>query len=226
MPALPPYIPNKDSLLAAWLANFTALTSATPALYGLSPSDAATIALDVATWSNAYLPVTSPSTKTAQAVGVKNTAKVTVLGQIRPYAQQISLNAGVSSGDKIALGLNPRTSTPQPVTPPNSSPVLTLQSASNLSAVLRYRDAAASPSVKGKPYGVNRLEIFGMVSATPITAPVPAPLLAAPTKSPFLLDLHGFTPGVILYLWGRWVTRTGGTSPWSPIISFNVLAAS
>ena len=63
-------------------------------------------------------------------VSAKNTQRVTMLGIIRPYANFISLNAGVASGDKTALGVNPRTSTPSPITPPTTNPVLYLQSAS------------------------------------------------------------------------------------------------
>ena len=52
-------------------------------------------------------------------VQAKNTERVMVLATCRPYAQAISLNAGVTAGNKIALGVNPRTSVPQPITAPN-----------------------------------------------------------------------------------------------------------
>jgi hypothetical protein len=76
----------------------------------------------------------------------------------------------VTTANKIALGpqrhdLDPRThhrAHHQPA-------VLTLQSAANLSAYLRYRDSAASVSVKAKPYGVTACQVFGMTSAAPIT---------------------------------------------------------
>ena len=109
----------------------------------LRNADATNISDAVAAWTAAYTPVTSPSTKTAQAVSAKNTEKVSVLAIIRPYAQNISLNAGVSSANKIAVGVNPRTSTPSPVTPPTTNPVLLIQSAGNGSLILRYRDSAA-----------------------------------------------------------------------------------
>ena len=86
MPSLAPYIPVKDSALNAWMQNFKTLTSAAPATYGLSATDAANIAADITTWTNAYTPVLSPATKTATTVSAKNSAKVTVLAQIRPYA--------------------------------------------------------------------------------------------------------------------------------------------
>ena len=59
---------------------------------------------------------------------------------IRTYAQNIANNPGVSTGNKIALGLNPKTSSPSPITPPTTFPSLALQSP--------------------KPYGVTQCQVF------------------------------------------------------------------
>ncbi len=224
MPALPPYLPTKEADFNNWLNNFSTLISANPPAFGLMTTDAATIAAQTAAWTAAYGPVTSPATKTAQAVQHKNTAKVSVSAQIRTYAQAIANNPGVSSANKIALGLNPKTSTPSPITPPTTNPLLTLQSAANLSAYLRYRDSAASVSVKAKPYGVTQCQVFGLVSATPVSDPATMPLIATPTKSPFVLHFTADQGGKQIYLAARWAIRTGQVGPWSPIISFTVVA--
>ncbi len=225
MPALPPYVPSRDSKLDLWANNFQSLIAATPALYGLMAADAVIITAAYNAWHAAYLLVTSASTKTAMTVSDKNTQRVTLLGILRPYAIAISLNAGVTSGDKTALGVNPRTSVPSPITPPATNPVLTMQSVQNLSAYIRYRDSAASPSVKAKPYGVVQCQIYGKSSATPITDPTTLPLLGTATKSPVVLNLVTQVVGEQLYLAARWVLKTGGLSPWSPIINFTVVGA-
>lgn len=224
MPALAPYIPSKDADLNNWLNNFSTLIVAAPATYGLLASDATTISTNVAAWNAAYALVTSPTTKTAATVAAKDTEKVIVLAIIRPYAQQISLNPGVSSGNKIAVGVNPRTSTPSPITPPTSNPILLVQSGSNLSIILRYRDSAASPSVKAKPYGVKACQIFGLASPTVITDPTTLHLLSSSTKSPALLTFPSGVAGMQMYFAARWIIQTGGVSPWSPIINFTVPA--
>jgi hypothetical protein len=222
MAALPPYVPTKDALFSNWLDNFATLLAADPALYGLTAGDAATVTAQQVAWAAAYGLVTSPSTKTAEAVSAKNDAKINALGVVRPLAQRISLNAGVASSDKVAIGVNPRTSTPSPITPPTSQPVLLVQSASSLSLILRYRDSAASVSVKAKPYGVTQLRLYGKTSATPITDPAELPLIETLTKSPAVLSLAAFSPGAQLYLVGRWATRTGGLSDPGAIINFTV----
>jgi hypothetical protein len=224
MPAVAPYIPPKDAAFSNWFQNFSTLITAAPMTYGLLSSDAVTIAAQYADWIAAYNLVTSPSTKTAQAVSAKNTAKVTALAIIRPYAQQISLNPGVTSGNKIAMGVNPRTSTPSAVTAPVSNPVLTVQSASNLALILRYRDSSSSPSVKAKPYGVTQCRVFGATSLTPITDPTLLPLLATLTKSPGTVTFSPGSAGKQAYLAAQWATRTGLVSPWSPMVNFTVPA--
>lgn len=224
MPAVAPYIPPRDAAFANWLSNFSTLITASPMTYGLMTSDAVTIAAQNSDFAVAYALVTSPSTKTAQTVSAKNTAKVNALAVIRPYAQQISLNPGVTSASKIALGLNPRTSTPSAVTAPASNPVLTVQSASNLALILRYRDSVSSPSVKAKPYGVTQCRVFGMASSAPVTDPTTLPLLATLTKSPGTITFASGAAGKQAYLAAVWATRTGLVSPWSPIVNFTVPA--
>lgn len=224
MPAVGPYIPSKDSLMLNWAQNFSTLISAAPGTYGLVAADALNIAAAVSTFASAYALVTSPTTKTAAAVSAKNTAKVTMLATVRPYAQMVALNAGVASADKIALGLNPRTSTPSPVTAPTTAPVLSFQGAGNLSLIVRYRDSAASVSVKAKPFGVISCEIYGTASATVVTDPTTMLHLVSATKSPLTLTREPADAGKQLYLAARWKTRTGLYSPWSAIVNFTVPA--
>jgi hypothetical protein len=223
MPALAPYIPPKDAAFQNWFANFKTLINASPGTYGLMAGDATTINTSYTTWNAAYVLVTSPTTKTASTVSAKNTAKVNALAVIRPYAQQIANNAGVTSANKIALGLNPKTSTPSPITPPASTPQITLLSMVPGAVNLRFRDSAASPSVKAKPYGVKSLQLYGTHSATPITDPTLLPQIGTYTKSPLQwIPPGGYTPGQTWYFAAKWQTQKGLQSPYSTILSLVV----
>jgi len=152
-------------------------------------------------------------------VSAKNVALATYLPLVRSYAQGIANNVGVSSAAKIALGLNPKTSTPSQITAPTSTPILLVQYAAAGQIALRYRDSAASPSSKAKAFGAIQCRICGLVSATPVTDPTLLPQVAIATKSPFLLNTSGFAKGSTVYLAAYWVTRKGLVSPPSPIIS-------
>lgn len=222
MPALAPYIPPKDAAYASWLANFATLIAASPMTYGLVASDATTISAANTSFQNAYALVTSPTTKTKDTVQAKNIARVDSLNTVRPYAINISLNPGVSASNKVALGLNPRTSTPAPVTAPTTYPVLTIPSAMALNLIVRYRDELASPSVKSKPYGVTQLQLYASTSATPITDPTLLAFQGVRTKSPTMLTFLSSQKGLTAYIAARWQTRTGLVGPWSAIINFVV----
>jgi hypothetical protein len=219
MPALAPYIPPKDAAFGSWLDNFSALLTASPSTYGQTSGVAAAVAAVTATWDAAYALVTSPSTKTKDTVQAKNVARIDALATVKPVAQQISLNQGVLASDKVAIGVNPRTSTPVPVTAPTTYPLLTLVSNIALQVIIRYRDELASPSVKSKPYGVVQVQLFASTSATPITDPTLLQFLGVRTKSPTTVTWASSASGLRAYYAARWVTRTGLVGPWSPIVN-------
>lgn len=219
MPQLPPYVPARNANFIAWLANFSTLITAAPATYGLASGDATTIAAINTSLAADYALITSPATKTKTTVQAYNSAKAGDLPTVRGYAQMIANNAGVSASNKTAVGVNPRTSTPTPITAPTTSPVLTAQSASTGGIILRYRDATASPSVKAKPYGAIGVQLWAMSSATPVTDPSLLDFQLNATKSPLTLSMPG-TAGHTIYIAARWQTRTGLVGPWSSIISY------
>jgi hypothetical protein len=214
-----PYIPVKNAALLSWSLNFSTLITAAPATYGLTTGDATAIAAQYTALAAAYALITSPSTKTATTVSAYNTEKIIALSIFRPYAQTVSLNAGVSSANKTALGVNPRTSVPLPITAPTTNPVLTTISTSTAGTILRYRDSVASPSVKSKPYGVIAVQLFGMTSATAVTDPTTLPYIANQTKSPWTTALGSPSAGKTAYFAARYITRKGLTGPWSPIVN-------
>ena len=220
MPAVAPYIPAKDAAYNSWLTNFSTLLTASPATYGQTAAAAAAVATATAAWSAAYALVTSPSTKTAATVSAKNTERVNSAAIVRPIAIQISLNQGVASTDKTAIGVNPRTSTPLPITAPTTYPALTIQAALPLQHIIRYRDQLSSPSVKAKAYGAIQVQLFGLPSATPITDPNQLQYLQGTTKSPFLQTWGSATAGERAYYSARYITRKGLVGPWAPIVSF------
>jgi hypothetical protein len=224
MGQLAPYIPPKDADLQTWALNFSTVLTASPASFGLVAADATTVASVYATWNAAFLAAVNPSTRTPTTIAAKDDAKILLLATVRPYAQLIANNAGVSAPNKTSIGVNPRTSVPTPIAAPATSPVLTIDQALPLQHVMRYRDQLASPTQKAKPYGAAQIQVFATVSATPITDPEALAYKFATTKSPVLVDFGADDVGKKAYYAGRWITRTGLVGPWSPITSFTVAA--
>lgn len=205
-----------------WLDNFSAMITASPATYGLTAGDATNISTVDAALDAAYTLAVNPSTRTPTSVQAKNIARANALATARPYAQRIANNAGISSSNKIALGLNPRTNPPTPVTVPTTFPVLSVQAALPLAHVLRFRDNLASPSVKAKPAGAVALELYGGPSTTVVTDPASLPFIGLQTKSPFTVSHDSGDVGKTAYYSARWVTRRALVGPWSAIIAFTI----
>lgn len=212
-----PYIPPRDADLDVWLANFSTLITAGPATYGLVSGDATTIAAAVLAWHTAFLAATGGSTRGPMTISAKDDQKVLVLAVARPYAQQVANNAAVAVDDKIALRLNPRTTTPTPVPTPVTQPVILLAGGMPLQHELRYRDATSIPSVKAKPAGAVQLLVYAAPSATLITDPAVLPFVQPATKSPLIVSWDSSERGKTVYYAGRWMTRTGLLGPWSTI---------
>ena len=222
MSSTPSYIPAKDAAFDAWADNFSALLTATPALFAQTSGTAATVANIVAIWNAAYALVTAPGTKTKSTVSAKNTARHNCAALLRPVAQQISLNPAVTSENKTAIGVNPRTNTPTPVTTPTTYPSLTITTALPLQHIIQYRDQLASPTSKAKPAGAVAMQLFAQPSATPISDPTLLAFIEVQTKSPFAVTWTSAALGKTAYYAARWQTRKGLVGPWSPIASFVV----
>lgn len=219
---MPQYIPTRDADLVTWSNNFSSLITTSPATYGLVSGDATAIAASNATWIAAYAVAVNPSTRTPQTVTAKDNAKVSLLAVVRPYAQRISKNAGISPSVKVAVGVNPGTNGPTPIVAPTTNPIVSVVNALPLQHVIRYRDQLASPSVKAKPAGVVAMQLFGKVSATVITDPEELPFIQIDTKSPLLVEWGSGDTGKAAYYAGRWQTRKGLVGPWSPVVAFTV----
>lgn len=222
MPANPPYIPRRDAALANWASNFSTLLSSSPTTYGQTSATAAAVAASEAVFASAYSLVTSRSTKTGDTVAAKDTAKASLLALVRPVAVNISKNSAVSTADKVAIGVNPNTSTPSPITPPTTTPALSIQGGASLQLYVRYRDINGSPSVKSKPYGCAFVELHFLVSATPITDVSLLTGIQHMTKSPFLLQFDPSAGGQQCYMAARYVMRNGSLSGFGAIVSMTV----
>jgi hypothetical protein len=213
-----PYIPNRDPDFDDWLLNFSTLLTASPATYGLIAADAVNVAAAYTSWHTAFLAAIAGPTRGPMSIAAKDTARVATLGVVRPYAQLISLNAGVMVEDKIAIGVNARTNTPTPIPAPTTYPVLSVIGITYLQTTLRYRNDGAPETSRAKPANVMQIQIFGATSTTVISDPSALPLKSTGTKVPLVLGWDSSEVGKTAYLSGRWINRNGLVGPFSPIM--------
>lgn len=221
------YIPAKDADFTTWLDNFSALITAAPATYGLIAGDAVIIAGVTSAWDAAIALATNPATRTPVTIGDKDAARAAAEAIVRPYATNIAANAGVTNGDKLAVGVTVRKTIPTPVPPPLTSPTLSLVAAAPLQHQLAYRDTA-TPSSKAKPAGSIGLQVFRAVGVAPAVDPAQASYYDIWTKSPNVSSFLVGDVGKVATYFGRWQTRGGpGGSvqygPWSAPLVLTVM---
>lgn len=218
------YIPTQQEELASWADNFSALITAGPSTYGLAPADAVIIAAAVTGYTAALTLALDPATRTPVTVNSKDAARANLLVVVRPYAVAISINPGIASEDKIALGVNPRQNPPTPVTAPTSNPLLSFIAATPGQHTLRAADQF-TPDTRAKPAGVTQMQLFAFVGTTVPTGPEDASFLGVYTKQPIAVTFAPADAGKKAYYWARWQTRTGLVGPWSTVLSQTVIAA-
>lgn len=223
MPGQAPYLPPRDADFDVWLANFSTLLTANPNLYGQTSGVASSIATAYTAWHSAYLLAIGGSTRGPFTVSQKDDQRVNASAVVRPIATTISLNAGVAANDKIAIGVNPRTSGLTPIAAPTSNPVLSLIGAQHLAMFFRYRDDQAPAGVRSKPFGVTQLQLFGATSTTVVSDQATLPLIGVYTKVPVMVAWQSSDVGKTAYIAARWQTRTGLVGPWSPIFPITVI---
>lgn len=204
-----PYIPPKDADLVNWADNFSTLITATPALYGLTSTDASNIATPVTAYDAAYSTATNPSTRTPSTVAAKNTAKLAMLPILRTYASQIRINPGVADADKVALGLNLPNNAPSPIPAPATVAVLTITKATPLRHELKFRDEVASPTSRAKAPNAIGCEIFVGISTIALSDPAACKYYGTAVKVPFYVDYDVSDAGKIATIFGRWSNRAG-----------------
>lgn len=216
------YIPAPDADYDLWATNFSTLLTASPATYGLVSGDATAVAGVYTTWHAAYLAAINPATRTPVTVQAKDDARTASLAVIRPYAVQISLNAGVNASDKIAIGVNPGTATPVSFPAPSTAPVISILNATPLAHKCAYHDESVPETVKAKPDGVKFIEVRAQTSATPIVDQNLIAFKDLYSKSPFDVPWDAGDVGKTAYYAGRWVNGNGLKGPWSAIQQFTV----
>lgn len=217
------YIPQTDSGYDGWLLNFSTLITAAPATYGLVSGDATAIAAQYTAWHAAYLLASTPATRTPVTVASKDSARTTSLSIVRPYAQTVSQNAGVLPSNKVAIGVNPRTTIPAPVPVPTSSPIVSVDAIGSLTMDVRYKDPDA-PDSRAKPFGATSVQTAIKLGTVPATDPATAVFYAAFTKVPMRLEFSSGDAGKVCTIFCRWANRKGEVGPWSTAVSANVSA--
>lgn len=217
------YLPQKLSAFAVWFLNFASLVTASPGTYGVSAGDAASVQSSYDDFAAKYAISTSPVTRSPTTVQDTVTARNTSVQIIRAYGRLILANQGVADADKVALGLHLRDPVNTPIPAPLTMPILSLIGAQPGQLTAAYKDSAASPGVKAKPFGAAGMQLFVAFGTVAPVTPDATPFRKQVTRSPFPIDTTDGTPGQTAFCYARWVTAKGLVGPWSPLATMVIV---
>lgn len=220
------YIPPTNSGFLAWLANFSALLTASPGTYGLAPADAVIVDAQNTAYSDAFTLADDPATRTSVTIADRDAARASALAIVRPYAVQISQNPAVTNGDKVAIGVTVRSNTPTPIPAPVTPPTVALVLALPLVHQLQIRPLGSS--TKAKPAGVVAIEVARSVGTVAATDPAQLSIVGQYGKTPLIQNFAAEDQGKICTYAARYRTRSGpgGVSqagPWSALQTYVVI---
>jgi hypothetical protein len=213
---MPDYIPQKDSELVAWSANFTAGVTANAPVWGIPPDEV--ISLQTANDSFAALHAQADSpAKTSIIVAEKNAARNTLVEKIRELVGFRLKNPIITDAQRIALGLHVHDTTPSTIPPPTSRPELDIDVVDFRRLKVLFHDMGRDN--KAKPYGVNGAVIAYAVLDAPPANPDALTRTTLATRTPHVLEFTEEERGKTVYVAICWQNEKGQKGPWSEIES-------
>jgi hypothetical protein len=217
----PHFIPQDQAGALDWMRSFASGISGNPAVYELSPGEAATIAQAVDAFAAAYAVALDPATGTKVTRQIKDEARNSAEDLCRRFARIIKSNNGVSDAAKIAIGVRPINNGRSKIHVPRSSPLLTIIGATPKCHTLCYTDTN-TPSSRAKPFGAIQLQLFVALGDASIRNPDLARYRGGFTRNPIGVSFESSEEGKIATYFARWVSRRGDVGPWSLPVSMRV----
>lgn len=217
------YIPRAQGAALAWLQTFAGGIAADPALYGVTPAEAATLEAVIADFAAAYAAAEDPARRTPVTVAIKDEARRVAEATAAHYYMRIKTSEGITDPDKIALGVRPLNRGRTERTCPASSPALYVLGCVPGGHELACRDSMQGEGM-GKPFGAAAVEIFSALAPAPVRDPAEARYRGSATRSRFTVTYDHAADGLVATYFARWTDRRGGTGPWSLPISKRIAA--
>lgn len=214
---MPDYIPGSDSEFDAWLENFTTYASANFAALGLVAGDLTPVTTAESVWKAAYPSHIAAAAAAQAARAAKDDARTGVEAAVRPLVRRLQASPSVDNAERAALGITVPDSSPTPVGPPMTRPVVRVDSSQRLRHTIHFADET-TPTRVARPAGVAGAEVWvkvGPVADPPPADPAALTFIALDTRSPYTLDFDGADGGKNAHYMLRWVNTKGEKGPWS-----------
>jgi hypothetical protein len=138
--------------------------TATPTAYGLTATQATTLATLSSAYTAAYNTAVDPVTRTKAKIAAKNAKKLQLVQNLRDLNRFVQATKTVSDEQKIEIGF-PVYALPTPINPPTTAPVIKSITTNNRLSKMKIRDLEGER--RGRPTGVQGALVMSFVGETP-----------------------------------------------------------
>jgi hypothetical protein len=213
---MPDYIPQRDSELVAWSANFSSQVSLNAPMWEIPPHEADDLRMAADTFAALHAQADSPA-KTSIIVAEKNAARDALITIIRTLAGFRLKNPVITDAQRIALGLHVHDTTPTTIPVPKTRPELDIDVLDFRRLKVLFHDMGSKSTAK--PYGVNgAVIIYAVLDAPPADVSALTRSVLA-TRTPHILEFTEEERGKTVYVAICWQNEKGEKGPWSEIES-------
>lgn len=227
------YIPSRQLELRTFVSNFDRVVGSGPERFGLMRAEWQSLHERIAGFTQALEIALHPESRNVGSIAAKSLARALMLELLRPIAQRIRDNLGVSLEDKLTLGLTPPGRGGGPIPAPQTAPVLRINLQSGLAHLLNYHDEAM-PDRAARATGATGLMLFRLLGPPPAagqmsppqppSGPESAQFLAQVTRQHHRIQYDPADAWKTAHYWARWQTARGLLGPWSAVAT-RVVAA-
>jgi hypothetical protein len=217
------YIPPTDAGFRNWATVFASKLTANPALYMLTPAQAASVQAAVDDFVAKYQVAIDPEQRTKGVIVTKDNARAAAETLCRQYAMLIKENTGISDDDKINAGVRPINPNREPIECPVTPPLLDILGNTPGAQTVVYADST-TPDSKAKPFGASELQLFLAVTDEDNATIADALFQGKYTTNPIGVDFSSEQNQKIATYWARWAGRRGDVGPFSLPVSMAIAA--
>ncbi len=216
------YIPGADGAFDAWQANFVTYAIANAVALGLDPLvDIPPLTGAQATWTTDYAANTAAQAAAQGARQAKEGARSAFEGVVRTMVGVLQASAAVDDTERAALGITVPDTTPTPIGPPTSRPVVTVDTSQRLQHTIAFQDEL-TPTSRAKPAGVRGAQIWVKIGDPPPTDPNELTYLATDTRTPYVANFDGVDGNKVAHYMLRWESTRGDVGPLSETASATI----
>jgi hypothetical protein len=217
------YMGSTDDAKRAWMQNLVAKLSAPMGVYMVSAADVSAISAAVDDFIAKLAVVQTPDGRNKTTTAQKNDARAGAIAICAQFVRLIKSNAGIDDAAKIAAGINPGNTLPEPRPCPLAAPGLSITAATNGAQTLAYSNPL-EPTSRRKPLGAEGVMVFRAIADEPVTDIAQASFYRLFSTTPMPVFFDAPDNGRIATYFARWVGKRGDMSTPSAPVSMAIAA--